>query len=707
MGPHPARRRPHLSRLRRDRIWAALFLLGLLATACTYRRTDVAPVIPQMSESSRIYAADGTLLTVLHAEQNRELATFEQFPEVLVDAVVAIEDKRFWEHNGVDLQAVLRAAKANAETGGIAEGGSTITQQYVKNALLDPSQTVNRKLREMSLAWEMERNFSKELILELYLNTIYFGHGAYGVQAAAQTYFGLPVSELDLPRAALLAGLIQSPSATDPYVAPDLALARRNVVLQQMLLDGRITVPEEINARTTPITLRPEFTAADRFPAAHFVEEVKQFILTDPRFGETEEARRNLLFGGGLRIQTTIDLGLQALGERAIAEILPDPATDPDAALVCLDVNTGKVLAMVGGRDYFGSSPYAKVNLAMGSGRQAGSTFKTIVLSAALERGVSSLGKVYKAPPEMEFKLDNGDKWTVRNYGGSGGGMANLLEATIRSYNTVYAQLMTEVTPDAAVATAHALGIVSPLAPVPAAVLGTENVTVLEMANAYGTIANRGVHVAPVFVSLITDATGTVLYEAPRDLARAVEEDTADQVTYALQQVVSRGTGTGAQIGRPVAGKTGTAEEYRDAWFVGFTPQLVTAVWVGFPQEQLPMVPPNTPITVTGGAWPASIWNAFMSEATAGLERSDFKAPSAKVLAYSASTTSTIDTTTTTARVGGSSTTAGNPGSGTSTTRPPATTMPPNPTTAVTGPPPVTTTEPPAETAGDAAATSG
>ncbi len=339
--------------LTRRHVLTLLCLMALLAAGCTYQRAaDVAPIIPQVSESSRLYAADGSLLTVLHGEQNREVVAFEQLPRQLIDAVVAIEDRRFWEHNGVDLQAILRAAKANAESGGIAQGGSTITQQYVKNALLDPRQTVNRKLEEMSLAWQLERTSSKELILELYLNTIYFGHGAYGAEAAAQTYFGVPVERLDLAQAALLAGLIQLPSSTDPFEAPEAALKRRNLVLATMAEQGRIDVSAQLAAKNEPLHLRQEFTASDRFPAGHFVEEVKQFILSDARFGETEEIRRDLLFGGGLRIYTTVDLAMQAQGERAIAAVLPDPNVHPDAALVALEPSTGKVLAMVGGRDF-------------------------------------------------------------------------------------------------------------------------------------------------------------------------------------------------------------------------------------------------------------------------------------------------------------------------------------------------------------------
>ncbi|MEZ5261501.1 MAG: penicillin-binding transpeptidase domain-containing protein [Acidimicrobiales bacterium] len=420
-----------------------------------------------------------------------------------------------------------------------------------------------------------------------------------------------------------------------------------------MLDGGRITVAEELAAEAAPLQLAPEFSAEDRFPAGHFVEEVKQFILTDTRFGATEEERRNLLFGGGLRIYTTIDLDLQALGERVIAEVLPDPVSQPDASLVALDPATGAVLAMVGGRDFFGDSPYAKVNLAMGAGRQAGSTFKPMVLAAALESG-TPLSKVYRASPEMTFELQQGsEKWTVRNYGGAGGGSVNLVEATIRSYNTVYAQLMLETGPDAAVAMAHELGVQSPLDPVPSLVLGTENVTVLEMADAYATFANRGLRVPPQFVSLITDANGTVLYRAPQSQTRVLEVETADQINAVLQQVIERGTGTAAQIGRPVAGKTGTAEEYRDAWFVGYTPHLAVAVWVGYAQQRLAMVPPTTPLTVTGGSWPAEIWQRFSSEATAGEAAVEFTAPSTPVRSFiDRPTTTVVDPNATTTTTG-------------------------------------------------------
>ena len=437
------------------------------------------------------------------------------------------------------------------------------------------------------------------------------------MQAASQEYFGKPAAEINLAESALLAGLIQRPSETDPYDEPELALDRRNVVLQRMADLGYIE--QEAADFAEPgellVEVKPE---QERYAAAHFVEQVKRFVLDDPRFGETAAERRQLLFGGGLRIQTTLDLDAQYLAEAAVAQVRP-PLPGPDAALVSMEPKTGYVRALVGGRDFFDGGERAKLDLATGGpGRPAGSSFKPLVLAAALENGVT-LDRVYPAPGHLTIPLPTGD-WEVENYEGTAGGAATLFEATVRSYNTVYAQLIMDVGPEVAMETARRMGIESALFPFPSAVLGTNDVHPIDMAAAYGTLANRGVHVAPVFVTQITRVDGSVVYEHQHRQERAISEQTADEVTAVLQQAVARGTGTRARLGaRPVAGKTGTGQEWRDAWFVGFTPDVVTAVWMGFPQEgQISMKPPATPIRVTGGSWPATIWHAFSEPLLAG-----------------------------------------------------------------------------------------
>jgi penicillin-binding protein 1A len=599
-----------------------------LASGCSYTTRDIAPRLPVEAQSSKLYAADGSLITTLHAEENRENVPLAQIPIALRNAVIAIEDARFYHHKGVDPRAIVRAARRNTESGGVEQGGSTITQQYVKNALIGSKRTLKRKVQEAALAIQLERRYTKDKILELYLNTIYFGNGAYGVQAAAQEYFAKPAEDLTLTESALLAALIRSPATTDPFDRPAAALARRNLVLAKMGSEGYLTTAEVTFARGANLGLRPPATTADRYPAAHFVEEVKRFVLDDPRFGDTPAARRALLFTGGLRIHTTVDLRLQAAAEAAVARVLPDPGRDPDASLVALDPATGEVRAMVGGRDFFGGGAHAKLNLATHvPGRQAGSSFKPFVLAAALADGIP-LSATFPAPDRIAIPLAGGQRWDVHNYSdGEGGGRMNLVEATVHSVNTVYAQLMVDVGPKEAMNTAARLGIRTPLRANPSAVLGTNEVTPLDMASAYGTFANRGVAVPPVVVTRITRPDGTVLYEHHHAQHKVLAPAVADQVTAVLEQVVQRGTGKRADIARPAAGKTGTADEWQDAWFCGYTPTLATAVWVGFADAQIPMAPPRTPIRVVGGTYPAQIWHDFMTEATAGTPPAGFHTP--------------------------------------------------------------------------------
>ena len=589
-----------------------LVALALLGAGCSYTPVTITPELPENAQSSSIYASDGTLLTVLHGEENRVNVTYDQMPPHLIDAVVAIEDSRFWLHDGIDIVGLIRAARSNVGAGGLAQGGSTITQQAVGVLLIDEERSLDGKIEEASLALQLERTLTKERILELYLNSIYFGKGNYGVEAAAHSYFGKSVSDITIAEAAVLGGLIKFPNAANPIDYRNRALDRRDIVLDAMHTQDLITDEEFDDALNEPLDPPVRIAAEEqRYPAGHFVEEVKKWFLSNPEFGETREERIDLLFGGGLRIHTTVDLGLQAKAESARDQILPDPA-GPEVGIVSLEPSTGKVRAMVGGRDYFGGTQSARYNLAMGSGRQGGSSFKPFVLATALSQGMP-LDTRYPAPRSRTFEFGEGiEPWQVS---GGGSSSADLRRMTVNSYNTAYAALIIDVGPSNAVAIAHRLGITTPINSVPAAVLGSENVTALDMANAYATFANSGVQVDPVFVDQIEKADGTILWQHAHTQERVISAPIADTVTDILVSALEDGTGSRASIGRPAAGKTGTGHLFRDAWFVGYTPQLATSVWVGFPDAQISMEPPNTAIAVFGGTYPARIWGAFMGPA--------------------------------------------------------------------------------------------
>ena len=594
------------------------------------------------AQTSYMYSGDGTLLTDLYVDENREVIPLSQIPKVMQDAVVAIEDERFWEHNGVDYYAIGRAVANNA-TSDRTQGASTITQQLVKQKIVGDEKNAGRKLREATYALALERKYSKERILEEYLNTIYLGNGAYGVQAAAKSYFNIPASQLNIAQAALLAGVIRSPVNNDPTRNPLNAIARRNLVLRNMEQQGKITAAESLAAQQSELSLTPAPEVSQkRYPAPFFVEAVKRFVLQSEEFGDAlrlknmpadDASRRDLLFRGGIKIYTTLDLAQQTTTEAAVAGVLNNPKL-PDAGVVVLDPTNGEVKSFYGGDNFWEDSASAKFDLATQGKRQAGSSFKPFVLAQALESGMS-LSKTYPAPNEIEIDLPGGGpNWNVKNADGRSNGSLDLITATARSVNTVYAQLMVDVGPEAAMAEATRLGITSPLTPNYAAVLGTNSVSPLEMASAYGTFANRGVHVKPTFVRKIVASDGTVLYEHSSSGERVMQEKNADAMNAVLKRVVTSGTGKSAALsGREVAGKTGTATEYRDAWFVGYTPQLVTSVWVGYAAGQIEMKPPRTPIRVTGGSYPAKIWKATMSAALAGQPSIDFVDPPKSLVA--------------------------------------------------------------------------
>jgi penicillin-binding protein 1A len=606
--------------------------LVLVTAGCAVhlpRIQNAQPVIPSLPQTSVLFDDKGRVITSLHAGENRTIIPIDQIPMMLRNAVVAIEDERFYEHRGVDVKAIARAALEDAKQGRIAQGASTITEQLVKNTITGNERTLTRKIKDAILAHQLEQRYTKDQILALYLNTIYFGQGAYGIQAAAKTYFSIPPRDLTLRQAALLAALIASPSEYDPVFHADAARSRRNIVLGRMLTLGMIDQPTYLAAATSKIEL--DLQREGRYPAPYFVDYVKRWFLSNPEFGTTPAERYNALFEGGLRIYSTIDLRLQKYAEDAVNGIL-SYRSDPYGAMTVIDPRTGAIRAMVGGRDYFGKGKFAKLNLATGgaTGRQAGSSFKPFALVTALDEGISPLS-VYQAPPHLDLRLPTGyspNVWPVSNYDGEGGGSMTLEQATIKSVNTVYAQLILQEGAGNVVATARRMGISSALRPYPSAVLGTNEVNTLEMASAYGTLATLGRHVPPIPVWRITDAAGRVIWQADPQPTEQVNPGVAWTTVQILQKVVKEGTGTEANFGRPTAGKTGTAEHWTNAWFVGFIPQLVAAVWVGFPQGQISMTYPMVRLPhVLGGTWPTEIWHAFMVKATHGMPVEDWKRP--------------------------------------------------------------------------------
>jgi penicillin-binding protein 1A len=670
---------------------------------------------PPLLQTTFICAADvttgcdtDTSIAQLSGGVDRVRVDYDQLPPVLINAVVAAEDRDFFTHSGVDPMGIARAFWSNLRNDGDTQGGSTITQQYVKNVYLSQERTITRKLKEASLAVKVERELSKEEILLRYLNVIYFGRGAYGVEAAARTYFGVSVEELNLPQAAYLAGLIRAPELADanlpegdPQREAQQATAgvRRQTVLDAMLEEGYISPDEHALGSLSgfdDVLARAETTSFGRVASPelgteYWIEYVRRWLVEEAGFTDAE------VYGGGLRVYTTLDMEMQAHAVEAVYETLDWPE-DPSGALVAIDT-AGRIRAMVGGQDFENE----RVNLALGadgggSGRQPGSAFKPIVLAEALKQG-TPLTAVYDAPSKKTFRgADGGDDWVVSNYADAGLGSLDLVDATANSSNTAYAQLQLDVGVDNTVALARRMGLTGELPEVPSLVLGTASVSVLDMASAYTTFMNEGEHVPPYPVTRVTDASGTVLYEAPTERDRVLPVEIADRVNWTLNQVVESGTGTEAQYEQPAAGKTGTTENYRDAWFVGYTCRLTAAVWVGYPgTETRYMERVHGLDGVTGGSIPAEIWRLFMEQATEGMDSCPFEQPDEAPSAPSRSSD----------RDGGSATTSAptattSPPPTTTTTEAPATTTttsappPPPPTTTTTQAPTTTTTTTPA-----------
>jgi 1A family penicillin-binding protein len=573
--------------------------------------------VPQPSElavarSTLVLDRNGHMIARLHAEADRIDVPARLIPPVMRQAVIAAEDHNFYHHGGVSIPSIIRAAFANLVGHGVRQGGSTITQQYVKNAYVGNQRTIWRKIKEAIVAIKLERKESKDQILTDYLNTIYFGRGAYGIEAASRTYFGVGARSLTLDQAVLLAGIIRAPEFLDPVRHPDRAKARRDVVLQQMAQLGFITGQQQAVAIATPIKVQAASVIRGPVTGAYFVEDVRRLLVN--QFGAAR------VYRGGLIVRTTLDLSFQRYAEDAVHRVLDRP-TDPEAALVSVDTDTGEVLAMVGGKKF----SERQFNLASQGHRQPGSSFKPFVLTAALNNGISIRSR-FKAPASITLQTGF-EPWKVTNYDKHNYGALDLVEATEFSVNTVYAQLILKVGPDQAAQAAHDAGIVSKLDPVPSLTLGTSPVTPVELAGAYADFANGGMHASPHIIRSITDSDHHTLFSAAVAPVRAMEDKVANTVAYALTQVVKKGTGRGADLGnRPVGGKTGTTENHVDAWFCGFTRRVATTVWMGYPEGGRTMEHVRG-IAVTGGSFPAQIWKAYMEKAVAGMPVEGFGQP--------------------------------------------------------------------------------
>jgi penicillin-binding protein 1A len=615
-----------------------VLLFLLLATLLfVYSRLDL-PATPPPLQTTYILDREGNVLGTFHASVDRTIVPFNRMPKSLRDAVIAAEDQGFYEHSGIDPLGVMRAAWNDLIAHEVVQGGSTITMQLVKNVYAGhyetdrktgqttyvvPPRTFTQKVREALLAMKLERTYSKDEILAKYLNTIYFGHGAYGVEAAAQAYWGIHASELNMIRSATLAGLISSPSLFDPIDHPIDAEIRRNYVLDRMAALGTLSPERAASLKLQDVRTHPSDGNLSFPPKlGYFLDYTKRALIA-----KYDEAQ---VFGGGLKVITGLDPQMQAAAEEAVAARLDTPG-DPEAAVVAIDPATGEVRAMYGGRNW-GKS---QVNLATddgGTGRQAGSAFKPFTLTAAMEANVSLSSRWY-GPGTITIQdprcYTDGEPWTLSNASDEESGTFSLATATAYSVNTVFAQVASLVGPDAVADAAHRMGIRSKLQPVCSITLGTQAVTPLEMTNAYATLAARGIRRWATPVHAVRDASGAVLDRTTTGRGkRVITTNDADLVTYALENVIRYGTGTSANIGRPAAGKTGTAQDYVDAWFCGYVPRLATCVWIGYPKGEIPLENVEGYSAVYGGTIPALIWHDFMLKATERMPVQEFPTPS-------------------------------------------------------------------------------
>jgi penicillin-binding protein 1A len=641
------RQRRQVKRQKRDRTWSvvriavvgliSVFLASVVALVGSFAYTyaHVAEDLPELdqysatelAQTSVVYDSTGNVVDELHGVQNRFVVRLDEINPTLSDAVIAIEDHRFYEHRGVDFEAISRAAGENAKNLSVRQGGSTITQQLVKNTYIAQEQrqipSLQRKMTEASLAWQYEEEHEKDEILEQYLNTVFFGANAYGIEAAARTYYNKEAAELSLPESALLAGIINLPGTYDPFNDSDSARTRRDVVLDKMLEYGYVTQEERDEAAAEDLNL----SRGQVEP-----ESENEYFLDAVRKELAEQYGDRALYEGGLKIYTTLDPTLQEHAVAAVGKVVDPTAGDPSASLVSVEPSTGAVKAVVGGSNF----EQVKFNLATQGKRQPGSSFKTFVLAEAIRQGISP----ETGYESKDLSIDTGgEPYQVQNYNYVQRGPISVRHATEQSDNTVFVQLALDLGLENVAALANSMGIESTIDTYPPMAIGGigEGVTPLDMASSYSTLANGGTHMEPYLVERVTreGESGEEVTFQQHELTgtEVLSKDQAAAVTQTLRGVVQRGTAgryrnLDAELGRPSAAKTGTSELFVDAWFVGYVPQLATSVWVGYPEERRSMIYVRGFPEVNGENFPLDIWSLYMQEATKDLSVQQLYTPS-------------------------------------------------------------------------------
>lgn len=596
-------------------IAVAGFAAGFIVSVSSHLPDVAGNITP--NASSRIYDAKGKLITTVHAEENRIPVPITEVPQNLQNAFVAAEDVRFYEHHGIDPRGILRAAFSNLiSRNATGQGGSTITQQLARNAFLTQEQTIKRKLLEVVLAFEIENKYTKKQILEMYMNQIYFGQGCYGIQTASKVYFGKDVKDLTLPQCAMLAGLPNSPNYYSPFRSLEAAKYRQGIVLDQMAKYGYISEADAAAAKAADVHLaKPQTTNSTGTTASYFINYVIQVI--------SDKYDSDAIYKEGLQVYTTLDLDMQKEAEQALKKELPagnkdaKGLTQPQGAMLSIEVGTGHIKAMVGGRgeDHF--------NRAVQMVRQPGSSFKPFVYLTAFENKYSPYDTI------SNEKKTYGGGWTPKNYGGTSGGQVTIEEALVNSMNIPTIDLANKVGMSKILKTAEDCGISTLVKDgksnddnLAASIGGlTNGVSVYDMAKAYSVFANEGKLIEPTAIIKVVDRNGNVLedHSGKPESKQVVDENAVYRLTSILEEVISRGTGGNASIGRPAAGKTGTTDDEHDAWFVGYTPELVTAVWIGDDT--------SSNAGYTGGTIPAAIWRDFMSQALGAYKTKQFAVP--------------------------------------------------------------------------------